>query len=227
MLDLNAKGEPMTAFKDLRIIGTPVLIAEPTIRLFGFHEQAKDLTEGEKKANDIRESLKNPYQAFLRARKPEEASSHKSSKEINQQWKVKSEEAKRDQVNDGVTRESEDETKKRKHDSSSEREDDVAEEPVALRQAKKKKTKKEKDSKESKISQLSAEQGKISKENEQFVPYDYSSVGLNFGDKNNEGAEKNKDTFNPYKKLTEKTKKFGSKVRMKSGERSMTFTQKM
>ena len=201
----------MAAFQDLKITGPSVDIAEPEISLFICKDQKK-LTEGEKKAKTIEESFKNPFQAFLPA-KPAQVASKKSSDAINDQWRKKSEEVIKEKSEKArkldeniMEREVDDNAMKRKGDNTEEDE-------VVLRQPKIKK-KKEKKCKEVKISKEDKSVDKTV-----FVPYDYSSASLNFS---GQTSEQNK-MFNPYNKLTEKSKQFSSKVRKKSGQRSMTF----
>lgn len=217
--DTKMKCEGMTAFKKYPITGPAVRIAKPKISLFACRGETKVLSEGEKKATVIQESFKNPFQAFLPAKKPDEILNKKSSEEINQQWKTKSEEIKKTTktADEEGTMKTEDETRKRKHESSLEKdEDNEEEEDVPLREPKKKKEKNEKGNKTPQVNLTS-------KENSQFVPFDYSSANLDFAGKD---VGQKKEIFNPYNKMTEKTKRFSSKVHMKSGERSMTFSKK-
>ena len=134
----------MTPFKNYPVTSQPpVVMTEPTIRLFVCNGQTNEPSEGQKRANAIRVSFKNPFQAFLPAKRPEEVTGKKSSEEINRQWKTKSEGA----GGDGeVTTNDEEKTqkKRRRGDGSSEKDvDRVDDGEVSPKQQKKNKKKEE------------------------------------------------------------------------------------
>lgn len=239
--DETVKREPSFPFKDYPTTAPTHNLGEPMVKLFALPVLAARPTEGELKAKRIRNAFKNPFLRFLPAKKFSEISGTEdktNSSEIatggadgvakvsdNDVCEVAhryTKASERYTKTEGYTQNtpkadsSDKRSKKRKINNPDLGGDEVG---TTLRAKKQKK----KGSKKHKKHSSNTEGGKSIPSHSQFEAYDYNNASLDFGSAENGG--KYEEVFNPYKKLGEKSKKYHSKVRTKSGERSMTFNK--
>lgn len=205
--------------------GPPVPRAIPAISLFEISED-EELTDGQKKAEKIKASFENPFQKFLPVKSDsettestatvEELQSHAEVHRINQQWRQAT------QLNTSPSASEPNAGLKRHHSDSEETPEDAT--PLRNRTgtsaSKKRKTSPGTSKNGGDEEESSTQPGRA------FVPFNYSDVDYSTftGDAEKKTEDKTV-VFNPYSSSRD-SKSAGprSKVHMKSGQKSITFS---
>lgn len=224
MIDQNIKQDPSVPFKDYPITGPSIDLSQPMITLFIANE-TEEYSKGEIMAKKIKDSFQNPFLKFLPPKKLNEIPRGNNS-EVTSVLDTKIGDSDEDvvEISHRYTDKKERYTKMteaRGHSKKNKkRKAENLEEYNPTLRVKKQKKKSKKKSKRNSNTELPEEDASSN-----IQPFDYKNAQIDFA---NEGSVRNlnKKIFNPYQKLGEKGKKFASKVFMKSGERSMTFSKK-
>jgi len=214
-----------SSFGHVIVSGPPVPKASPAILLFEISND-EQLTDGQKKAEKIKASFENPFQKFLPVKSHSETTegtttvdelqNHEQVHRINQQWRQAT------QLNTSPSASEPNAGHKRHHSDSEETSEDLT--PLRNRTGKSA-------SKKRKTSPGTSKNGGEEEESSTqpgraFVPFNYSDVDYSTftGDKEKETKDKTV-VFNPYSSSRD-SKSAGprSKVHMKSGQKSLTFS---
>ncbi|KAL9970036.1 hypothetical protein ACROYT_G022346 [Oculina patagonica] len=213
-------------FGSVMASGPPVTRATPAISLFEISDD-QQLTEGEKKAEQIKASFENPFQKFLPVKShPEttggkttvnELQSHEQVHRINEQWRQAT-----TQLNSSPSTSEPNVGQKRHHSVDKETPEDLT--PLRNRTPAKSASKKRK--RESRGEQDAVNEP-VAEPSTAFVPFNYSDVDYSTftGDAADKETKDKTVVFNPYSSSRD-SKSAGprSKVHMKSGQRSLTFS---
>jgi len=215
--DSSVVGASPSSFDQVVASGPPVASATPAISLFQI-SQEKQLTDGQKKAEKIKASFKNPFQKFLPVKSRSETTegqavidepqSQEQAHMINQQW--------RQAVLTSATPEP---NISKKRNLSEETPEDLT--PLRNKTPGKTSKKRKHESQEASSSQSRNEDSST------FVPFNYSAADYSTFSGGKERETKDKTiVFDPYRSSRDSKQSKGqrSKVHMKSGQRNLTFS---
>ncbi|XP_032228856.1 exosome component 10 isoform X2 [Nematostella vectensis] len=229
-------------FEGHKLIGPPVKVVKPVISLFDQREESPE-TEGQKKAKRISASFINPFKVVLPTKTPDSSTGEVNRNQpkadaakINQQWKDATEQP-MNSTQGKVAKDDEDHAKVTAGKRDRSQSDSEPEDTTPLRQKgagkdnSRKRRHRKKTGNEAQHSAGSDEEDEpsydvISQDTREFVPFDYNPA--EYSKLSGQNAQPSTEVFNPYEKARSEKQSSGprSKVHMKSGQRSMTYSKK-
>ncbi|RMX38072.1 hypothetical protein pdam_00003117 [Pocillopora damicornis] len=233
-----AVSHSVSSYGRVLVSGPAIIRANPTVSLFKIVEVGQP-TDGQKKAEKIKASFQNPFQKFLPVKSRSETTeghavvgdlqSDEQTRRINQQWRQATQLQSSSTISEPTV------SQKRSHTENGDTPEDLTplRDKTTEKSAKKKRKRESGDSCSSmshynKDEEMSPSHDSVSQPGREFVPFNYSDVDyLTFlGDTQKDSREK-AVVFNPYNSSKDsKSNGPRSKVHMKSGHRSLTFSSK-